>query len=76
MAYDKSQVQNAGKALVDVIDAVKDGLDAGDVTAAVGLLTAIAACVDEFKGDTDAAALHLVATVADIIGDQRVNAAP
>lgn len=75
MAYDKTQVQAAGRAVLDTIDAVKDGLDAGDVAAAVNLLTAIAAAADEFKNDTDAAILHLVATIADGVGDQRVDPA-
>lgn len=71
--YDKAQVKAAADAIVDTIDAVKDGLDAGDVTAAVNLLTKVAACADEFKGDTDAAVLHLVAGIADRIGDQRMD---
>jgi hypothetical protein len=75
MAYNKAQVQDAGKAVLATIDAVRDGLDATDVTAAVGLLTAIAAAADEFRDDTDAAILHLVATIADGVGDQKVDTA-
>lgn len=73
--YNKEQVVAAADAIVATIDAVKDGLDAADVGAAVTLLTAVAAAADEFKGDTDAAVLHLVAAIADRIGDQRVNPA-
>lgn len=75
MAYNKAQVQAAGVAVLNTIDAVKDGLDASDVGAAISLLTAIAEAADEFKNDTDAAILHLVATIADGVGDDRVNVA-
>jgi hypothetical protein len=73
MAYNKAHVQAAGNAVLQVIDAVKDGLDASDVGAAITLLTAITDAADEFRGDTDAAILHLVATIADGVGDDRVN---
>ena len=75
MAYNKAQVQEVGAAIVGVIDAVKDGVGVADLGAAMTLMTAFAAASDEFKGDTDAAILHLVAAIADGIGDQRVDVA-
>lgn len=72
--YNKAQVEAAGDALLAAIEAVRDGLDVTDVTAAVSLLTAIGGAADEFRTDTDAAVLHLVSHVAGKLGDARVDA--
>jgi len=76
MAYNKQQIETVGDAILASIDAVKDGLDTNDVTAAVSLLTAIGAAADEFRTDTDAALLHLVGHIASKVGDSRVDAEP
>lgn len=73
--YNKEQVQAVGSAIVKTIEAVKDGVDVSDVGTAIELMTAFAGAADEFKGDTDAAILHLVASIADGIGDARVDPA-
>lgn len=72
MAYDKSQVGDFAEALINAFDAVKDGLDAGDATAGVALLTSLAGVADE-AADTDAFAAHLIAAIADRVGDRLVN---
>jgi hypothetical protein len=74
MMYNKAQVEAVGDAILATIDAVKDGLGPEDVVAAVGLLTSFSAAADEFKGDADAAILHLVGHMASKIGDTRMDA--
>ena len=74
MAYEKQQVQALADAVVDSILAVRDGgIGADDVDEAINLFQKLAAAADEFKTDTDAAALHLSARMAERFGDMRVG---
>jgi hypothetical protein len=76
MAYDKTQVFAFADAVFDGVHAVRDGVGVEDTGAAISLFTALASCVDEFKDDTDAAALHFVSRLTDRFGDQRMNPTP
>lgn len=76
MAYNKGQVEALGDALLDAVDAVRDGVGVDDTAAAIALFTALAGAADEIKGDTDAALLHLVGHMASKVGDRRVDALP
>jgi hypothetical protein len=69
--YNKAQAQALGVAVYDVIQAVKDGLQPGDVPAAMALLAAFSAASDEIKGDSDAAVLDLVSGLTNKLADSR-----
>jgi len=73
MAYNKAQVQAVGDEIIKTINAVKDGIDASDMTQAITLMTAFMSAADEFKDDTDAAMLHLAGHLMDRYGDKRQN---
>ena len=69
--YNKAHVQALGDAVFQVIEAVKDGLQASDTTAAMTLLGAFTAASDEIVGDSDAAVLDLIAGLATKLADSR-----
>jgi hypothetical protein len=69
--YNKAQAQALGVAVYDVIQAVKDGLQPGDVPAAMTLLAAFSAASDEIKGDSDAAVLDLISGLSNKLADSR-----
>lgn len=69
MAYDKSQLQEAGVKLVELILAVADGVGADDLDEGVEFFTAAVGCVDEFKEDFDAALFQLLGAAANYYGD-------
>jgi hypothetical protein len=75
MAYEKTQVQAVGDALLALVAAIRvDGVGIDDLDEAVMLLTALGGASDEFKADADAALLHLAGYILDRVGDTRVNA--
>ncbi len=73
MAYNKEQPLDTGRKLVELILALKDGLDVEDSDEFIAFGTALMGSVDEIKEDTDAAVLHLISGMTDRFGDERIN---
>lgn len=71
MAYDKQQVQALGAAVVDLIEAVADGVDVTDVGVGMDVLGKFMAASDELSSDKDAALLDVAAGIASTAADRR-----
>lgn len=71
--YNKEQPKAAGKAIVTLLYGLGDGLDMHDTANLMGLIQALSAAADEFKGDTDAAIGHALAGAAEEFGDRRMG---
>jgi hypothetical protein len=65
------ELKAAGAALVELILAVKDGLDAGDLIPAQALLSAVLAAADDIQEDWDSAALDIVAGAIERVAEVR-----
>ncbi|RKZ20201.1 hypothetical protein DRQ50_00145 [bacterium] len=73
MAYNKDQVQALGAKIVDMVNAVADGVDVSDVSVGMDLLAAFMSASDEIATDKDAAVLDIVAGATSAFADQRRN---
>ena len=73
MAYDKTKCKAVGVALVELIDAVTDGVGMDDMDEMMALAMALKGAQAEMSSDTDAATLHILSAAADAFGDKRVN---
>ena len=71
MAYNKDQVQALGAKVVDMVNAVADGVDVADVSVGMELLTAFMSASDEIAADKDAAILDIVSGATSAFADQR-----
>jgi hypothetical protein len=74
MSYEKAELAALADKVLQMFDAVRDGVSLDDLDEAVGLLTAFGAASDEIKQDTDAALLHVAAALLDRVGDRRLDA--
>jgi hypothetical protein len=73
MPYNKEQVQELGRQIVALGQAVSDGVDVTDVNAGMDVLAAFMGASDEFQADLDAAVLDMVAGMADAAATLRQN---
>ena len=71
--YNKAQPKAVGKAIVQVLYGLGDGLDMSDTANLMALIQALSAAADEFKGDTDAAIAHALGGAAEEFGDRRIG---
>ena len=69
--YNKAQPQALGGAVVDMVNAVSDGVDVTDMAVGMKLMAAFKAAKDEIQGDKDAALLDILAGAASAFADQR-----
>ena len=76
MAYSKEQVHALGAKVVDMVNAVADGVDVSDIAVGMELLTAFMAASDEIAADKDAAILDIVAGATSAFADQRRDPEP
>lgn len=68
---DVQQLRNVGASLVDLVMAVKDGIDVEDVLPAQTLLTAVLNAVDDIQEDPDSAILDIIAGAAGAYAEVR-----
>lgn len=73
MAYNKAQSRQAGKNFVNMIYELADGIDWGDAVAVEKFRKSLMASLDEIRGDTDAAILHIISGMSEEFGDRRMN---
>ena len=73
VSYNKEQPMDTGRKLVELILALKDGVDVEDSDEFISFGTALMGSIDEIKEDTDAAVLHLVSGITDRLGDERLD---
>ena len=71
MAYDKVALAAVGGEIVDLVQALADGVDPEDATVIVGFLTMAVANLESIKGDFDAAILDILAGAASAAADLR-----
>ena len=64
-------LKNLGFALIDMIYAVKDGLDAEDLIAVQGLVVAALAAAPDIQRDVDSAGLMVVSGAAEKLARYR-----
>lgn len=58
---DVIQLRAAGMSLVEMVYALSDGIDAGDIAEGTALITALMGVSDDIKEDADSAILEIVA---------------
>lgn len=71
--YDKTKPIEVGHKLVELIEAVTDGVGMEDMDEFISLIAALQAAQTEMTTDTDAAILHVVSGATDAFGDKRIN---
>jgi hypothetical protein len=71
MAYEKAALGAIGGEIVDMIQALADGVDAEDAGVVVGFLTKAVASIDAIKSDPDAAILDILSGAASAAADLR-----
>lgn len=76
MAYDKQAVVDTADSLYGLVKALGDGIDVGDSVQLIDFVTKLASSASSFKDDTDAAVVHLLARIAEKVGDDRVDVVP
>lgn len=72
--YDKTKIEDAAVSLYNLVQALRDGVDASDSVQAINFLTKVTSAASSFQADKDAAVLHLISKVMEVIGDDRVDA--
>lgn len=70
------ELKNVGYTIVDLVYAVKDGLDMADVTYAQNFIVAVMAAADDIKEDVDSAALDILSGAAESLANRRRIPAP
>lgn len=74
--YNKAQLNALGVRLVELVDAVADGLDVTDVAVGINVLRAFMEAADDFALDKDAALLDVLAGAAGAAADRRLSLPP
>lgn len=74
--YDKVKIEDAAVKSVDMFDALSDGVGVEDSAQLMSLISSLVAAADAFQADKDAAVLHYVSKVIEVIGDRRVDVPP
>ena len=68
--YNKTEVVNFGRAIGDLINAVRDGVGTDDFDELINAITTGAQTVNEMKDVPAAASLHTLGAAADVVGDK------
>jgi len=68
--YTKDDAVNFGRSFGELINAVRDGVDAEDFDALMATLTASAKAVNEAKDVPAAFGMHAVSGASDAVGDK------
>lgn len=76
MAYDKPGIKEVGVALYNLVDGLSNGVGTDEIANLTKLLIEASQVTDSLKSDPDAAGLHIIAVLADLYGDKRVNPFP
>ena len=71
MAYDKVAVQEVGAKLWDLIDALTDGVDAGDIAQGTAFLIAASGQAGTIGGDPDAAVADILSGLTSAFADSK-----
>ena len=71
MAYNKMELQAAGGLLINLVQALSDGIDAGDIAEGTEFLVALSGLADDIKADPDAAILDILSGATSAFADMR-----
>lgn len=71
--YDPVQCKDVGAGLLEVVDAVKDGVQVEDAAVGMAFLAKLSAAANEIQTDSDAALLDILSGAADAFARRRQN---
>ena len=74
--YDPVQCKAVGAGLLEVVDAVKDGVQVEDAAAGTAFLLKLSAAANEIQSDSDAAVLDSASGLTDALARRRQNPEP